>query len=123
MVDLNRDGWLDAVKTVADGPALVLEARCGANLALEVRLVDETRRNREAVGARVTVEAGGLVSERRVMAGSTSLFSDGPPVLHFGLGAAERVDRLTVRWPDGRQDEWTDLAAHQTLVLRRRPAP
>jgi hypothetical protein len=64
---------------------------------LQVELVG-TRSNRDAVGARVTAEVGSLQLVREVTAGD-GYASQSMARLHFGLGAAGAVDRLTVRWP------------------------
>jgi len=62
-----------------------------------------TRTNRDAVGARVEVSldapAGARVLHRAM--GSVSSFGGSPHRLELGLGAARRIARLTVRWPDG----------------------
>ena len=52
---------------------------------------------------------------QEVYAGSTSVHSSRWKTLHFGLGAAESVDVLTVRWPDGSVDEWTEVAGDRYL--------
>jgi hypothetical protein len=38
--------------------------------------------------------------------------------VHFGLAGATTVDRLEVRWPNGRVEEWTNLAADRFLTLK-----
>ncbi len=65
-----------------------------------------------------TVEAGGRRWTRhRVIGGSFVSVSD--PRFHFGLGAAGRVDRLTLVWPDGRKTVFRGLAANRAVVYRR----
>ena len=75
------------------------DSRCSGNhwVRLELR---GTRSNRDAVGARVDVEAGGrtIVRQRK---GGYSLESSNDPRLTIGVGRAATVDRLTVRWPSG----------------------
>ena len=71
---------------------------------------------RSPIGARIVVEAGGRMLVRVVAAGTSNLSSGDRRVL-VGLGLAERVDRLEVRWPSGRVGEWMKLAADQTLEL------
>jgi hypothetical protein len=41
------------------------------------------------------------------------------PVLHFGLGARESVDRIRVRWPDGSETEQVGVASNQLLEIRK----
>ena len=37
--------------------------------------------------------------------------------MHFGLGAARVVDRIEVRWPTGKKQEWSHVPADQTVTL------
>jgi hypothetical protein len=59
-----------------------------------------TQANRDAVGARVEVEAGGRKLVRAVSLGDGYL-AQSSTRLHFGLGDASRIDRIRVRWPAG----------------------
>ena len=56
------------------------------------------------------------MQRRWVLAGSTSFYTSVVAPVHFGLGEAERVDRLTVTWPDGSSSSWRDLAARQRVT-------
>jgi hypothetical protein len=79
--------------------------------------LEGTSSNRDGVGARVAVTAGG----RRQVAqrcGGGSYQSASDPRLHFGLDTAARVDQVDVRWPSGRIDRWTDLPADAGYRLR-----
>jgi hypothetical protein len=58
---------------------------------------------------------------RTVTAGSTSFASGGTPELHFGLGEAERVDRIVVTWPDGAVSTYGPVATRQRLRIARDP--
>ncbi|MSR75644.1 MAG: CRTAC1 family protein [Planctomycetes bacterium] len=60
--------------------------------------------NQGAVGARITVQADGKKQVREVMAG-TSYASCSDPRLHFGIGSAANVEKITIRWPGGRVQE------------------
>jgi hypothetical protein len=71
-----------------------------------------------APGARVTISAGGRTQVAVVQAGASYL-SSGPPVAHFGLGAAARVDQVEVAFPDGTRRVLRDLAAGQTVIVHR----
>jgi hypothetical protein len=75
------------------------------------------RSNRDAVGARVTLRAGGrrLVADRF---GGGSYLAANDPRLHFGLGASERIDDIEVRWPSGQVDRYHDLEADAIYHLR-----
>ncbi len=67
---------------------------------LSLRLAGGEGVNGGAIGARVTVEGGGLRLVREVSGGTGTGCQDGPALL-FGLGAAEGPFLVTVRWPDG----------------------
>jgi hypothetical protein len=73
----------------------------------------------ENVGAVVTaVLPNGLRLERELHAGSSYLSSEDPRC-HLGLGSAERVAELTVRWPDGTETRWQDVPVNQILVVEK----
>ena len=67
-------------------------------------------------GAVATLVAGDSVQVRQAGAGS-GFGSVSGPVLHFGLGSAERVDRVTVRWPNGAVKVIEDIATNQTISV------
>jgi len=87
--------------------------------------------NRSAIGARVTIEAGGRKQFREVSGGSN--FGCMPLEQHFGLGALSAVDALEIRWPSGlkqrfsgvpinRTCEFTEGAAHWRDVYAKPPS-
>ena len=86
-----------AVAASADRHALLRNEVGRRRSWLEVELAG-TKSNRDAVGARVTVLAGGKRLTREVTAGD-GYASQSMLRLHFGLGTARRADELTVRWP------------------------
>jgi enediyne biosynthesis protein E4 len=70
-------------------------------------------------GAVVTaVLADGKRLTREVQAGSSYLSSEDPRV-HFGLGAANTIKELTVRYPGGRTQRRTDVRADRIVIVRR----
>ena len=118
LVDLDGDGWLDLVRRrVHDLPTVHL-ARCGSNGWLKVDLRG-TSANTHAIGALVELEADGRVQTRQVLAGGHSIASSAPPIVHFGLGAAQQIDRVTVRWPDGAVSELGPVDTNQHIRLTR----
>lgn len=76
---------------------------------ISLRLVG-TRSNRDGIGARVRLLAGGVV-QTAVCRRSSSYASSSDPRLFFGLGNATRVDRIEIRWPSGEEDRLPSLAA------------
>ncbi|OGG52094.1 MAG: hypothetical protein A3F84_19785 [Candidatus Handelsmanbacteria bacterium RIFCSPLOWO2_12_FULL_64_10] len=75
--------------------------------------------NRDAIGARVSVTAGGRTQMREVRCQSSYLSTSDVRV-HFGLGEAAVVDRIEVRWPGGRVDVLEKVSADRVLVVRER---
>jgi hypothetical protein len=129
--DLDNDGWVDLVIVDQDGPLAVLRNRSGggegarANGHSVTFQLEGSTSNRDAVGTRLALYAGGRRQvAQRVGGGSYQSASD--PRLHFGLGTAGRVDEIEVRWPSGRVDRFRDLPADAGYRLREgeaRPQP
>lgn len=99
--DLDRDGQLDIVITNSgrqDGNQLFRNTSPTANfIQLEAR---GFRSNRDAIGSRVVLFAGGKMLTDYVRAGS-GFVSQGSKRLHFGLGNTTQVDSMLVFWPSG----------------------
>jgi hypothetical protein len=72
--------------------------------------------NRDAVGAEVTLVAGGVTQRRLVRTGS-SYCSQSMTALHFGLGTATQVDSLEIRWPSGRVERRERLSVDQRITV------
>jgi hypothetical protein len=115
-VDLEGDGDLDfAVTSFNDTPDLLRNDGAPGRW-LQVRL-EGTRSNREGIGARVSIEAGGR-RQTREMTGGASIAGSVMPVVHFGLGEVALVDRLEVRWPAGGTTLEESIAADRLVVIR-----
>jgi tetratricopeptide (TPR) repeat protein len=97
--------------------AFFLNLEGNRNHWLQVRLYQEER-NRDAIGARVTVHAGSLRQVQEVTAGK-GFGSTDPPTLHFGLGGEIRVKKVEIRWPDGWRQTLENVDPDQKLVIRR----
>ncbi len=114
--DIDGDGALEIVLTQIGGPPLLLKReQPAAGHWLRVAL-DGLPPNTDAIGAQVTVVAGGRRQTRTVMP-TRSYLSQVEPVLSFGLGAASVVDAITVRWPDGTTVEVDPADADQLLRI------
>jgi hypothetical protein len=114
--DLNNDGKIDIVVLNMDGPPqLLLNESENHNHRALFRLVG-TRSNKMAIGARVTVRSGKLVETREVRAGGSYLSSNDPR-LHFGLGAADLMSEVSIRWPSGTREVLKDLPADRIYTI------
>lgn len=117
--DVDEDGKLDILIQNFERDTLLLSNRGAAGHWLQLRLRG-TRSNRDAVGARVVIAAGEARQTREV--GTTSGYVSGQSLLlHFGLGGAERVDRIEVFWPSGARTVIEGAAADQRLTIVEDP--
>ena len=115
--DIDNDGDLDLLITNSGQTADLLRNDGGnAGHALLVRTIG-TRSNRDGVGAQLRLMTGTRTQTRVVKAGSSYL-GQNDTRQHFGLGPAARADRLEVRWPSGRTEVLTDVAANQIITIR-----
>jgi hypothetical protein len=119
--DLDGDGDLDIVYTNYEAGATVLrnDSDTGQRLVVELR---GTISNRFGAGAHVTVETDSGRQVRQLVL-ARGYMSSSEPMLHFGLGAATTVRRLTVRWPSGHEQVFSDLAAGQRYMITEPAGP
>jgi hypothetical protein len=113
--DLDGDGRPEIVIVNMNDRPAVLRNMGPRHNAVAIAL-EGTRSNRSAIGARCVVEAGGRKQIGEVMSGG-SFYSQNSMTLYFGLGTADKIDRITVRWPAGSTQSWVDVAANRTLVV------
>jgi len=98
--DLDDDGDIDVFVTHMNGkPRLYRNETETSRHWVGLRLVGRES-SRDALGAKVTLESGGLRQIREVRSGASYL-SQSDSRLFFGLGSRDRVDRIEIRWPSG----------------------
>jgi hypothetical protein len=114
--DLDNDGRVDAVILNSEDPSTLLrnESR-NSNHWLRIRLIGR-QTNRDAVGSQVRVTAGGQTWLDEVHSGRSYQSHFGTE-LHFGLGTAQRVDRVEVRWLGGDTEVFAAPALDCMLTL------
>ncbi|MCH2123473.1 MAG: CRTAC1 family protein [Pirellulaceae bacterium] len=107
--DFDRDGAPDLlVGSVGGGPLRLFLNRFPRDLhRLTIELVG-VQSNRSGIGARVTAQCGGRQIVRDVFA-ANGFQGQSPAVVELGVDAAERIDRLTIRWPNNQTQVLTDL--------------
>ena len=114
--DFDNDGDLDVlVMNMGQAPSLLRNDLKSQNHWIKVKL-EGTKSNRSAIGAIVTVTAGGMTQTDAVLSQS-SYISHNDERLHFGLGAADRVDGFTVRWPSGGVEQFPGTPAGGLVLL------
>ena len=117
--DLNNDGALDLVVGGVGGPAKFYQnVAARRSNWLRLRLIEPACGGRDSIGAEVVIHAAG----RRfwaVLQPATSYLSSNDPALHFGLGRADKIDSIEVRWPDGAAERFADVKVNQLAILRK----
>jgi hypothetical protein len=115
--DIDNDGDLDLLVTNNGGAVQLLRNEGGRrNNALLVRLIG-TKSNRDGIGARLRLTAGGRTYADQVTSGSSYLAQNDLRV-HFGLGQGARADRLQIAWPSGQVDVLAGLPANHVVTVR-----
>jgi len=121
--DFDNDGDIDVViNTVNDFPQLL---RCDSKLGnnwIKVRTIG-TKSNRSGIGARltcITQVAGESKPHRQIdeVRSGGGYFSQSDLRVHFGLGRADKVDSLEIRWPSGQVDTLKDIKANQVIFVQ-----
>jgi len=107
--DFDRDGDVDLLMTTNNGPAVLFRNDVSSgNRHVRFRLTG-TVSNRDAIGATVRIFHGGTSQSRLVKTGSSYLSQSELPVT-FGVGRRDRIDRVVVSWPNGRTEEFKNVA-------------
>jgi hypothetical protein len=116
--DFDNDGAVDVLITVNDGSPLLLRNNAARqNHWLGLRLIG-TKSNIDAIGARVTYQAGDLLRHKTKSGGGSYLSSHDPRMV-LGLGSRKTIDWLEVRWPlpGGETQRFTSLPIDRYITL------
>lgn len=125
--DFDGDGFIDLLIATGGsmGRSLGLPSDGGGyrllhntgndNRWLQIDL-EGTRSNRDGIGARVFVTAGG-VTQTRVQDGGIHHRSQNHSRLHFGLAKQAQAERVVVQWPRGARQELTNVGTNQVLRI------
>jgi hypothetical protein len=114
--DIANNGNIDiVVLNVGEPPSLLLNTNKISNHRVLFRL-QGIKSNRAAVGARVTIHAGGMTQFDEVRSGGSYL-SQNDLRLHFGLGSAAGIDLVEVRWPSGKTESFKNVAADKIYAI------
>ena len=116
--DFNNDGAIDVLIANNDEPRFLLRNEVGAqNNWLGLRLVGK-KANIDAVGARITYQAGDLKRSRMKVGGGSYLSSHDPRVV-LGIGKRTKVDWIEIKWPQpsGLTERFTDLPINRYITI------
>jgi len=114
--DLFNDGNMDVVVEDLTGSPMIL-GNSGLQTGLQGGVrhwvsfeLAGTKSNRLAIGARVKITAGGMTQTEEIHSGGSYL-SQNDLRVHFGLGAAKKIESVEIRWPTGKIETMKDLDA------------
>jgi hypothetical protein len=114
--DFDNDGFMDLVVGNNGDPPLLLHNGGGnGNHFLNFKLVG-VKSNRDAMGARIRVAAGGI-SQIREIAGGGSYLSQSDLRANFGLGKATRAETVEVKWPSGTRQVFQNVSADKFYLV------
>ncbi|MGH9629652.1 MAG: CRTAC1 family protein, partial [Bryobacteraceae bacterium] len=113
--DLDNDGQLEIVVVNMHEPPSLLKNVVKQGNSLLVQALAPS--GRDAIGTRVIVTSGGRKQIGEVRSGGYHI-SQGDFRVHFGLGSESKAD-ISVRWPDGKTDEFKGVDANRWIVLRQ----
>ena len=118
--DLNGDGRLDVVVTAIGAPAEIwINDGPDRNHWLEFKL-EGTKSNRDGIGARIKLVAGGMAQYNQVSFAAGYASSSAGPI-HFGVGANKSADLVEIRWPSGIVQDIGNVPADR-IVRVKEPA-
>ena len=120
ILDYDNDGREDVFLTQTGGPRLLYHNESPTNAHwLNLRLVGTTS-NRDGYGCEVRVTAGGR-TQLALYNPTNAYIGQREPRLHFGLGSATTVEKISLKWPSGATQELTNVAADRTLTVTETP--
>ena len=116
MADLDNDGNVDFVVEDIDGEPMILHNQGMAGTHWVSFELAGTTSNRLAIGARIKLTAGGMTQTAEVQSGGSYL-SQHDLRVHFGLATAAKIDAVEIRWPSGKAETLTNVAADRFYAV------
>ena len=117
MGDYDNDGDIDIfIVNLNDHCAFLRNNKGNQNNWITLKLTGTTS-NRDAVGARIRVTAGGK-TQTAVRKSTTGYLSQNDPRVHFGLAKSEIIDRIEIRWPSGKIQVLENISPNQILDVK-----
>src|SRR5690348_2914055 len=116
--DFDNDGAVDVLISVNDAaPLLLRNTAAKGNHWLGLKLVGK-KANCDAVGARISYQAGDLKRQRMKVGGGSFLSSHDPRIV-LGIGQRTKLDWLEIRWPEpsGKTERFTDLPIDRYITI------
>jgi hypothetical protein len=118
--DYDNDGAVEIVVNNQNEPPTLLKQATHPDGNWVLIKLEGTRSNHSAIGARVRLTARGRTQTDEVRSGGSYL-SQSDLRLHFGLGAARRIDHIEIDWPSGVHQQEANLDVNRVITIRERP--
>jgi uncharacterized membrane protein YraQ (UPF0718 family) len=117
-IDIDNDGDIDFITAPVNGPPMVFinNAQTGNAVMFEF---DDHIGNRFGIGSKIEIRYGENGRQTRELQLGGGYMSFEAPVVHFGLGTAEKIDSVTVTWTDGGKTTVNDLPAGARYRIER----
>lgn len=115
--DFDRDGDVDLlVSSVGGGPIRLFQNRI-PRIHNRVRIdLQGTESNRQAIGARIVAKIGSETITRDIFP-TNGFMGQAPCELVLGVGAASKIDELTIRWPTGQRSQFSDVPVAKVIQV------
>ncbi|HTD55549.1 MAG TPA: FG-GAP-like repeat-containing protein, partial [Silvibacterium sp.] len=117
LADIDHDGRLEIILKNRNAPQVRIlrnaMSEIGDSITFRLR---GTKSNRDAIGAAITLEAGGLRQTKYLQAGSGFLAQHSKEVC-FGVGKASGKVQASIRWPSGLTQQFEDLSANHRIEI------
>lgn len=117
LADLWNNGSLDVIVANQGKQVSVLKniSRKGNNW-ISIKLLG-VMSNKSAIGAEVTLEWNDQ-RQTQVIHGGIGFCSQNQRMIHFGIGAAETINKLTIKWPSGKEETLTSLVVNKIHIIK-----
>jgi len=115
--DIFNDGRIDVVLNNIDSiPTLLRNVARTTNHWIELKLIGGSKSPRDAMGAKVFLTVNGVRQRADVFSGG-SYDSSSDQRLHFGLGAATKIEKLEIYWPSGTKQDIASASIDSINVI------
>jgi len=114
--DFDNDGFVDVLVANNGDPPLLLHNGGNTNHFINFKLIG-TKSNRDAMGARVRIVAGGIRQIREI-AGGGSYLSQSDLRANFGIGKTTVAQTVEIRWPSGQTQVFHDVASNKFYLVQ-----
>ena len=115
--DYDNDGDIDGyIVNLNDRGSFLRNNKGNQNNWIELNLTGTTS-NRDGIGARIKLSAGGKVYVTQKKS-TTGYLSQNDPRVHFGLAKNEMIDKIEIKWPSGKIQTLENIKVNQILTVK-----